>query len=74
LVRVLSTLNRGIAEGRFRGRTAKDMAHELLALVHGLASLEVKGALGGASKACRLWKDATSILIVGFGAPPAPTL
>ena len=72
LVRVLSSLNRGIAEGRFHDRTANDMAHELLALVHGLASLEVKGTLGGASRARRLWKDATSTLVAGFCAPSAP--
>jgi AcrR family transcriptional regulator len=66
LIRVVSTLNRGIAEGRFRDRKAMEMAHELLALVHGLASLEIKGTLGSASRASRLWKDATATLIAGF--------
>jgi AcrR family transcriptional regulator len=65
-VRVLATLERGIAEGRFKGRAADDMGHELWALVHGLASLEIRGVLGRPKRAKRLWQDATSNLIAGF--------
>lgn len=69
-VRVLSTLGRGIAEGLFPGRTAEDIGYELLALVHGLASLEIQGALGKARQAERRWLDATTTLITGFTAAP----
>lgn len=64
--RVLSTLRRGTSEGLFPGRTAEDMGYELWALVHGLASLEIKGALGRPKQAERRWLDATSTLIAGF--------
>ena len=69
-VRVLAVLERGIEQGRFKGRTAQEMAHELWALVHGLATLELQNALGKPQRAVRLWKDATSNLIAGFGQPP----
>ena len=46
--------------------------HELWALVHGLAILELRGKLGKPRRAVRLWEDATSNLIAGFrSAPPA---
>jgi len=68
-VRVLAVLERGIDDRHFRGRSSQDMAHELWALVHGLAILEIKGGLGKPSRALRLWKDATDNLIDGFGRP-----
>jgi AcrR family transcriptional regulator len=64
--RVLSTLKRGIAEGVFRGRSAEDIGYELWALVHGLASLEIKAALGTPAQAERRWVDATRTLLAGF--------
>lgn len=69
-VRVLSTLRRGIAEGLFPGRKAEDIGYELWALVHGLASLEIKGALGTAKQAERRWLDATTNMVTGFTAAP----
>jgi AcrR family transcriptional regulator len=71
-VRVLDVLGRGSERGHFQGRTARDMGHELWALVHGLAILELRGKLGKPRRAVRLWEDATSNLIAGFrSAPPA---
>ena len=67
---MVSTLERGIADGVFPGRTAEDIAYELWALVHGLASLEIKGALGKPKQAERRWLDATSNLLSGFTSPP----
>jgi AcrR family transcriptional regulator len=69
-VRVLSTLERGIADGLFAGRTAEDMGYELWALVHGLASLEIRDALGKPKQAERRWLDATRNLITGFAEAP----
>lgn len=47
------------------------MGSQLWALVHGLAVMEIKGALGGPQRAERMWKDATSNLLRGFRDPPA---
>jgi AcrR family transcriptional regulator len=69
--RVLSTLRRGIEEGLFPGRTVEDIAYELWALVHGLASLEIKGALGKPKQAERRWLDATNNLVTGFTRAPS---
>ncbi|MBX3184640.1 MAG: TetR/AcrR family transcriptional regulator [Polyangiaceae bacterium] len=68
--RVLETLERGIEAGVFRGRSAADMGHQLWALVHGLAVLELNGVLGGLQRAERQWRDATTNLIMGFRVPP----
>ena len=67
LERVVATLQRGLNEGVFVERSAQEMSNQLWALVHGLASLELKGALGGPQKAVRTWRDATRNLISGFG-------
>jgi AcrR family transcriptional regulator len=69
LMRVFAVLERGIEKRLFRSRSAEDMAYELWALVHGLATLEIKGALGKPPRALRLWKDATENLIDGFRRP-----
>ena len=44
-VRVLAVLERGIDDRHFRGRSSQDMAHELWALVHGLAILILDGQI-----------------------------
>lgn len=69
-VRVVSTLERGIATEVFAGRTAEDMAYQLWALVHGLATLESKGILGKTKLAERRWLDATTNLLTGFTSAP----
>jgi AcrR family transcriptional regulator len=70
-VRVLTTLKRGVKTGLFPGRRASDMGYQLWALVHGLAMLELRGALGGPQRALRQWNDATTNLISGFRTPPS---
>jgi AcrR family transcriptional regulator len=69
-VRVLAVLARGNERGHFQGRTARDMGYELWALVHGLAILELRGALGKPRRSVHLWEDATSNLIAGFRSAP----
>jgi AcrR family transcriptional regulator len=68
--RVHETIARGLDAGRFRGRTVSGMAHMLWALVHGLASLELAGALGTRAAASAMWRDAVSTLLRGFSAAP----
>ncbi|HLV66671.1 MAG TPA: hypothetical protein VKY73_12700 [Polyangiaceae bacterium] len=46
------------------------MLVKLWALVHGLAILELAGALGGPRRAVRQWKDAATNLLTGFRTPP----
>jgi AcrR family transcriptional regulator len=64
--RVQQTIARALAAGRFRGRTVGRMAHMLWALVHGLASLELAGALGTRTAAAALWRDAVVAMLRGF--------
>lgn len=72
-VRVLAVLARGVEQGHFRGRSARDMGAELWALVHGLAMLELRGVLGKPRRALGLWEDATGNLLRGFGEPARAT-
>ncbi len=69
-VRVLGALNRGIESEVFEGRSAEVMGYQLWALVHGLATLELKGAFGDPSLTCSLWDDSCRNLIDGFRHPP----
>jgi hypothetical protein len=48
------------------------MGHALWALVHGLASLELGGALGAPADAEALWCDAVSALVRAFMRVPEP--
>jgi len=70
LGRVFETVERGLASGRFRGRTADTITHELWALVHGLASLELGGVLAPKKRADLLWRDAVRGLISAFERGP----
>jgi AcrR family transcriptional regulator len=69
--RVHETIARGLDSGRLRGRAVSGMAHMLWALVHGLASLELAGALGTRAAASAMWRDAVASLLHGFSTPPA---
>src|SRR5690606_805802 len=46
------------------------MLVKLWALVHGLAILELAGALGGPRRAVRQWKDAATNPLTGLRTPP----
>jgi len=70
--RVLRTVRRGLAEGRFPGRTELDVGRSLFAMVHGLASLELRGILGDDASARRIWRQSVEALLNGLRQPPAP--
>lgn len=69
-LRVIDAIERAQARGHFPGRAVDDVGRQLWALVHGLASLELGGALGGPAEAEDLWRDAVSAILRGFAAPP----
>ena len=64
--RVLATLQRCARAGQLGGRDPQDVTHELWALVHGLASLELLGLLGDPESARRRWLDAVSAAMAGY--------
>lgn len=64
--RVLNSIQRAIDTGRFPGRDPMDYGLQLWAVVHGLASLELKGLLGGDEKARRRWLAAITAVLTGF--------
>ncbi|GAA3452700.1 TetR/AcrR family transcriptional regulator [Dactylosporangium matsuzakiense] len=66
--RVLSTIRRALALGLFPGRDEFAVGRHLLALVHGLASLELRGVLGGADTAGPVWDQATAATLAGLTA------
>jgi AcrR family transcriptional regulator len=67
--RVLDSITRAIQAGHFSGRDAELIGSSLWALVHGLASLELKGAFGPPEKAEALWRAAVHGLIAGYNQP-----
>ena len=71
LDRVLRTIRRGLALGLFPGRDEFAVGRHLFALVHGLASLELRGILGDAESAARVWTQATEATLAGLTAPPS---
>jgi AcrR family transcriptional regulator len=70
--RVLDAFERGRRKRRFVGRSPHAMGHALWALVHGLASLELGGALGPPDEAQALWHDAVSAMVRAFMRAPEP--
>ena len=71
LARALQAIERGVAAGTFVGRDANTIAHAVWALLHGLTTLELAGALGSRRRAEALWRDAVSSLLKSFGQAPA---
>jgi hypothetical protein len=67
--RVLDTVRRCVASGRFPGHDPHGVTMQLWALVHGLASLELRGFLGGHDDALALWRDAIGDAVTGFQQP-----
>ena len=67
--RVLAALQRCARTGRLGGRDPQDVTHELWALVHGLASLEILGLLGDPESARRRWLDAVLAAMAGYATP-----
>jgi len=66
LVRVHDAIDRAIAKKKIVGRSREDVVNEVWALLHGLASLEIAGALGPPERARALWDDAVSAILTGM--------
>jgi AcrR family transcriptional regulator len=62
--RVLSVVRRAIAEGVFPGRAELEVGLNLFALVHGLASLELRGVLGGEAE--KIWRQSVTATLTGL--------
>ena len=68
--RVLRTLRRMAAGGMFGARDVESTGLQLWALVHGLASLELRGFLASTEdKGAQRWRSAVAAILAGFGAP-----
>ena len=68
--RVLQAIRRGLASGRFPGRSEFEVGRFLLAVVHGLASLELRGILGEGEAAQLAWRHAVGTALSGLQQPP----
>jgi Tetracyclin repressor-like, C-terminal domain len=60
------TVQRCIDSGRFEPADALDVALALHGLVHGLASLELRGSLGAGADADRRWGAALDASVRGY--------
>jgi hypothetical protein len=65
--RVLDALQRCVDGGWFAGRPL-DIGTQLWGLVHGLASLEIRGLLGPPDVARRRWRSAVGAAVAGYAA------
>jgi len=68
--RVLDAIARCVASGRFPGRDVERTGAQLFALVHGLATLELRGLLGDPDTARSSWVDAITAAVTGYQRPP----
>jgi AcrR family transcriptional regulator len=66
--RVLAALQRCAGAGRLGNHDPAAVTHQMWALVHGLASLELMGFLGDPDKAIRHWTDAVAAAMSGYAA------
>jgi hypothetical protein len=69
LARVVDSVGRCVKEGRFPGRDPDAISIQLWALVHGLASLDLKCVLGDEKAAKRHWRAALSAALEGYQQP-----
>jgi len=70
LDRVVDAIRRGVASGRFPGRGPEAIGLQLWSLVHGLASVELRGYLGDEDEAAGHWRDAVAAALTGYQQPP----
>ncbi len=71
--RVLRTLHRLADDGHLGGRDVESTGLQLWALVHGLASLEIRGLLCTSEESGRRrWRSAVAALLAGLQAPEPP--
>jgi AcrR family transcriptional regulator len=71
--RVLATIRRCLDVNAFPGRDEFTVGRHLLALVHGLASLELRGVLGDEPTARAVWATATEATLTGLRTRPQRT-
>ena len=64
--RVLRAVRRCLADGRFPGWTEFEVGRFLLAVVHGLASLELRGILGDDVSARSIWRESVGAALAGL--------
>jgi AcrR family transcriptional regulator len=67
--RVLRVVRRAIADGVFPGRAEFEIGLNLFALVHGLASLELRGVLGDGAES--VWRQSITGALIGLRQAPA---
>ncbi len=70
--RVLASVRRCVETGRFPGHDPTTVGMQLWALVHGLASLELRGFLGDEQIAAQHWHGAVTAALLGYQTAPAP--
>jgi hypothetical protein len=70
--RVLRVIRRCLAAGLFPGRDEFAVGRFLLGIVHGLASLELRGILGPPPRAAEVWRLSVTAALAGLRQPPDP--
>ena len=69
---LVRTIRRCMDAGRFEPADPDDVAAQLNGLVHGLASLELRGRLGTPDQADRRWEAALRAAVRGYGRRGGP--
>jgi AcrR family transcriptional regulator len=69
--RVLRVVRRAIADDVFPGRSEFEIGRTLFALVHGLASLELRGVLGDPATADSVWRQSVEATLAGLRLSPS---
>lgn len=69
LDRLREAVTRGVEMAAFPGRDPNQLALEMWALAHGLASLELRGAFPTVDNADACWWEAVAALLAGYRSP-----
>jgi AcrR family transcriptional regulator len=67
--RLGAAIGRAAAMGMFPGRDLESVGRQLWAVVHGMTSLELAGALGDNEEAGQRWRDLLATVRVGYRQP-----
>ena len=73
LERLRSALQRHTSVGTLAGHDPDQLTLQIWALVHGLASLEIQGALGHAERAEKIWTSAIDTMLTGLTSQANPS-
>ena len=68
LARVKDTIHRAILAGQLRPVDDHELFQQLWAIVHGLTSLELRGALGTPEECDRIWHNTITTHVRGLAA------